>query len=82
MYLFPNMLGVFIFDGNANVVDEILFKSIEDYRNKDDFISLRINKKAFLKTINENKFRRYMARFAKKALTKRVKIFLEFIKHA
>jgi len=35
MYIFSNVLGVFVFDGNFNVVDEILFKTAEDYKNKD-----------------------------------------------
>lgn len=75
--------------GNKSFKIAAAEKAVLDYfynnpniRNKDDFVSLRINKKAFLKIINENKLRRYLARFAKKPLTKRVKLFLEFIKHA
>ena len=34
MYLFSNVLGVFVFDDKLNKVDEILFKTFEDSQNK------------------------------------------------
>ena len=53
MYLFSNMLGVFVFDEKFEVVDEILFKNLEDYRNKDKFIEQIKNKHKNLKETNE-----------------------------
>ncbi len=38
MYLFSNIIGVFIFDEQFNVVDGIFFNSLEDYKNKEQFI--------------------------------------------
>ena len=38
MYLFSNILGVFVFDGQFGIVDELLFKNIEDYKNKEKLI--------------------------------------------
>jgi len=50
MYLFSNILGVFVFDDKFNVVDEILFKDLEDYQKKEEFIRKIRNKH---KNINE-----------------------------
>jgi len=38
MYLFSNVLGVFVFDDKLNKVDEILFKTFEDSQNKKNLI--------------------------------------------
>ena len=51
-------------------------------KREPDFTSLRINKNIFLKQVNQERLYRFLDRFAKKALTKRVKSFLEFIKNA
>jgi predicted transcriptional regulator of viral defense system len=47
-----------------------------------DFASLRINRDIFLKQAREERLYGFVDRFAKKTLTKRVKLFLEFIKNA
>lgn len=39
MYLFSNIIGVFVFDDKFNVIDKILFKSFEDYKNKGIYIN-------------------------------------------
>ncbi|MBI2102084.1 hypothetical protein HYT53_05740 [Candidatus Woesearchaeota archaeon] len=44
MYIFSNILGVFVFDDRFNVVDEILFKDSEDYKNKEKFSEALRNK--------------------------------------
>jgi len=44
MYLFSNILGVFVFDENFKIVDEILFKDLNDYKNKEKFIESLRNK--------------------------------------
>jgi nucleolar protein 56 len=38
MYLFSSILGIFVFDGNLNVVDEILFSTADDSKNREKFI--------------------------------------------
>ena len=38
MYQFSNLFGAFIFDNEFNVVDKVLFQSLEDYKNKEKFI--------------------------------------------
>ena len=38
MYLFTNIMGVFIFDGKFNVVEKILFEDLEGFKNKEAFI--------------------------------------------
>ncbi|RLB27756.1 MAG: hypothetical protein DRG66_04865 [Deltaproteobacteria bacterium] len=47
-----------------------------------DFASLRISRDIFLEQAEEERLYRFLSRFAKKTLTKRVKSFLEFIKNA
>ena len=44
MYIFSNILGVFVFDEQFKIVDEALFGNLEDYKNKDKFIE-KIRKK-------------------------------------
>lgn len=51
-------------------------------RDKDGFAGLRINKDAFRGIIKEEKFSEYLRRFKQKTLTKRIRSFLEFMKHA
>lgn len=51
-------------------------------KKESDFASLRINKDIFLEQAEEERLYRFLGRFAKKTLTKRVKSFLEFIKNA
>ena len=37
-YIFSNLIGAFVFDESCNVKDKILFRNIDDYRNKDQHI--------------------------------------------
>lgn len=74
---------------NKNFKIATLEKALLDYfyinpaiKNNDDFASLRINKDTFIKVINKKKLHTYLNRFKQKALTKRVKNFLEFIRNA
>lgn len=48
----------------------------------EDFEKLRINKEIFLNVVSKNRLLAYLRRINQKRLTKRVKNFLEFIKHA
>lgn len=34
-YIFSNLIGAFVFDGNCNVKDKIIFRSVEDYKNRE-----------------------------------------------
>ena len=38
MHLFSNIMGVFVFDEHIKLVDELLFKSLGDYQDKEKFI--------------------------------------------
>ncbi len=38
MYLFSNVLGVFVFDESFKVIDKLMFKDLQDYQNKNEFI--------------------------------------------
>ena len=66
MYLFPNILGVFVFDENVNVVDEILFKNIEDYRNKEKFIEKLAGRHKNLRELDENIVKKILLQFSSK----------------
>ncbi len=44
MYVFSNIIGVFVFDENINLVDEMLFDNVGDYKNKEQFIETLKNK--------------------------------------
>lgn len=68
MYLFSNILGVFVFDGQFNLVDEILFKNLEDYKDKDKFIDNIKNKHKNLKEPDEETIRRILFYFKKNEL--------------
>lgn len=66
MYMFSNILGVFVFDDEFNVVDEILFKNLEDYRNKENFIEKIKNKHKNIKEPDEDKLKRVLVFFKNK----------------
>jgi len=64
-------------------------KAVLDYlyshphiNDTDDFLSLRVNKDNFLKMVQDDEIKMLVKKFGKKALTKRVKHFMEFIKNA
>lgn len=60
MYIFSNILGVFVFDDKFSVADEILFKSIEDYQNKEEFIQKIQNKNKNLKEPDEEALKKIL----------------------
>ncbi len=63
MYLFSNILGVFVFDDKFNVVDEILFKGIEEYKNKAKFIEEIKDKYKNLKEPDETTTQKILLHF-------------------
>ena len=44
MYLFSNILGVFVFDNEFKIADEMLFSSADDYNNRGELIAKIKNK--------------------------------------
>jgi len=66
MYVFSNVLGVFVFDEQLNVVDKILFKSFEDYQNKEKSVdSIKKNHKV-LKEPDRNTIKKILLSFKNK----------------
>ena len=63
MYIFSNMLGVFIFNENLVVIDEILFKNLEDYKNKDRFIEKIKSKHKNIKSPDEETLKKILLYF-------------------
>ena len=64
-------------------------KAVLDYfyinphiKNKHDFVNLRINKDVFFEQINMEKLHTFTQKFGQRTLTKRINLFLEFIKNA
>ncbi len=53
MYIFSNIMGVFAFDENFSLVDKILFKNINNYQNRSEFIEKIKSKHKELKDIDE-----------------------------
>ena len=66
MYLFSNILGVFVFDDSFNAVDEIMFKGMEDYANKQKFIEQIQNKHKNVKEPSEEELKRILLYFKDK----------------
>ncbi len=66
MYLFSNILGVFVFDEQFNVVDEILFKNLEDYKNKEKFIVKIQSKHENIKELDDYALKRILSYFKNK----------------
>lgn len=66
MYLFSNILGVFIFDEQLNLVDKILFKGLEDYKNKEKFVDKIKIKHKDLKESDEETLKKMLIYFKNK----------------
>ena len=72
MYLFSNIIGLFIFDDKFELVDKILFKDIEDYKNRDEFIEKIRNKHKNIKEPNVDETKKTLLYF------KDIKFFNDF----
>jgi len=66
MYLFSNILGVFVFDDKFNVVDEILFDNTGDYENKSKSIEQIQNKHKNLQEPDADSLKNILAYFKNK----------------
>ena len=65
MYLFSNILGVFVFDENFEAVDKLPFKNPEDYQNKDKSIEIMKNKYKTINEPDEESFKKILLHFKK-----------------
>ena len=63
MYLFSNILGIFVFDESFNVSDELLFKSADDYQNKKNLIEKISSKHKNLKEPDERTIQKILIHF-------------------
>ncbi len=54
-YIFTNILGTFILDEKLTIVDSVLFKSIEEYKNKETS-EAKLNKKHNAKPLPKDRF--------------------------
>ena len=54
MYLFLNILGIFVFGEKFTLVDKLLFNNLEDHENKNNFIEKLRNKYKNLEEPNED----------------------------
>ncbi|MBI2653092.1 hypothetical protein HYX00_06505 [Candidatus Woesearchaeota archaeon] len=66
MHIFSNILGVFVFDDKFKVVDEILFKNLEDNQKKDAIIQQIQNKYKNLKEMDEEALKKILIYFKSK----------------
>lgn len=53
-----------------------------DLQQEEDFASLRFNKELLFRQLDEHKLNQFLEKLSKKAITKRVRAFLEFMRHA
>ena len=53
-----------------------------DIRDEDHFASLRFNQERLFQQLDENKLNQFLEKLSKKTVTKRVRAFLEFMRHA
>ena len=65
MYLFSNILGIFVFSEKFEVVDKLLFNNLEDYSNKEHFINKIRNKHQNLKEPDERSLTKILLYFKK-----------------
>ncbi|MBI3035332.1 C/D box methylation guide ribonucleoprotein complex aNOP56 subunit [Candidatus Woesearchaeota archaeon] len=63
MHLFSNMLGVFVFDEKFDLVDKILFNSLEDYKDREKFIEKIRNKHKSLKNPENESLKKILLYF-------------------
>ena len=63
MYLFSSILGIFVFDEQFNVAEELLFKNIGDYKNKEKFIEKINHAHTNLKNPDNEEIKKILAYF-------------------
>lgn len=63
MHIFSNVLGVFVFDEKFNLEDEILFKGVEDYQNKNNYVEVVKNKHKGIREPDEESLKKILLYF-------------------
>ncbi|HLC61343.1 MAG TPA: hypothetical protein VJJ52_08020 [Candidatus Nanoarchaeia archaeon] len=63
MYIFSNILGVFVFDESFNIVDELSFIDINNYNNKDGFIQKLKHRHKNIKEPDKEEFKKILVNF-------------------
>ena len=66
MYLFSNVIGVFVFDEKINLAEELEFKGIAEYQNKEELANKIKNKHKNLKEPDENTIKKILVHFKDK----------------
>src|SRR3989338_7464679 len=66
MYLFSSILGVFVFDGEYNLIDSLEFSSLEDYQNREEYTAKIKNKHKDTKEMDENTIKKILDHFKDK----------------
>lgn len=65
MYIFINVFGIFVFDEQFRVVEEISLKTLKDYKNKDEYID-KLKHKHNIKESNEESLKKIFLYFKNK----------------
>jgi len=63
MYLFSNILGIFVFDDNINLIDELLLSNLDDYKSRDNFIEVIKSKHSNLEDPSEEAIQKILLYF-------------------
>ncbi len=63
MYLFSNILDIFVFDDKFEIVDKILFNDLENYKNKNNSIKKIQDKYNNLKELDEEALKKILLYF-------------------
>ena len=66
MYLFSNILGVFVFDENLNLADEALSGNPDDHQSRENFIKKIRDKHKNLKEPDKEKLKKILLYFKDK----------------
>ena len=63
MYVFSNILGIFVFDDRFNIIDKVLFGPFDDYKNKSKFLEGISNKHKGVKSPEGDSLRQILLYF-------------------
>lgn len=66
MHLFSNILGVFVFDAQFKVADEVLFDSLDEFKNKEKIIKKIKNRHSSLKEPDADSLKKILLHFKNK----------------
>lgn len=66
MYIFSNIIGVFVFDEKIGLADEILFRGVEEYQNREKIIEKLRARHKNLEEPDENALKKILLHFKSK----------------